>query len=451
MPPSFIPRLRERLACLLLSLFALPCCLAADATGPVVDAVLPAQMYLSCKPEVASELDAVKPLGSRLVAAGCLTKGALAEYQAEPTLVGAGDIVVAVTRDSWKQPTADARLRISFNGTDVSDDILQVSAEPLGQHVFLTLRLNPGNRSRALWATLIRDAGMTAVVPLSVALAWSGTEPGAAVPLKLLPRPTIAVSTQGRLAAAIVLVLLFGVASIVGALKFGVLLDAAPAAVAAMLAKAAAVRRAWKPRFGTFQQYLLGYYPAYAPNKPKTPNYVPGMPEVDLECAADAELALSTETAPVPDTPAIVGIIEGKRGWSYSLGSTQLFAWFVFTLLAGIFFWTVYRQFPPIDNSVLELLGISVGTAGVAWVIDKNPQRRVGGPSLGFFSDLITDPDSNGRVHRFQCVFVNAALLLVGTANVVYDIVYPTFEPTWLIFLAISGVTYTAGKGLRET
>jgi len=174
--------------------------------------------------------------------------------------------------------------------------------------------------------------------------------------------------------------------------------------------------------------------------------------DVDPACLEAADKALSDRVISAPREPVVVGIIQGRRRWSYSLASTQLFLWFLFALVCGIYFWAVYGQMPAIDGSVLGLLGISSGTAGAAWVIENNTSaKRRGGPSQGFFLDLITDPENEARIHRFQCVCVNGALLLVGIANVVYDVVYPTFDKTWLGFLVISSVTYAAGKQIKET
>jgi hypothetical protein len=231
-----------------------------------------------------------------------------------------------------------------------------------------------------------------------------------------------------------------------------VLRDKALDPAGALLEKAGQLRRLWTRRHASMDPCIKAYYPDYKPNVPGTEGHLPCLPDnVDPACLDAADKALNSQVAPANPAPVIVGIIQGRRAWSYSLAATQLFAWFLFALLAGIFVWTVYGQLPPIEGSVLGLLGISVGTAGLSWAIDTSATHRSGGPSSGFFSDLISDPDNNARIHRFQCVFVNGALLLVGIANVVFDVMYPTFDQSWLIFLAISGITYTGGKQMKET
>jgi hypothetical protein len=456
---------------------------AAEAPGnPLIQAILPVKLFYECKAEIVAKIDELSkkpappaqpaqpdaagqpapparaaPAAAAAAAAPpplrnpCILQQALNEYRDKPALIGAGDVVIAVAGDSWQEPAPGSKLYVWLNGAEVSNDVTVAGAERLGNIVFLTLRLNPGKQSRAFWATLIHDAGMTARVPLSVALSWALTPP-VGTPLLIPFAPTVAVTVEKRLWIAFVLIAVFGLGAIVLAIRRGVLRDKALDPAGTLLEQADQLRRLWTRRHASMDPCIKAYYPNYKPNVPGTDGYLPCLPDnVDPVCLDAADKVLRTQVAPTNAEPVIVGIIQGRRSWSYSLAATQLFAWFLFALLAGIFVWTVYGQLPAIEGSVLGLLGISVGTAGLSWAVDASAMHRSGGPSSGFFSDLISDPDNNARIHRFQCVFVNGALLLVGIANVVFDVTYPTFDQSWLIFLAISGITYTGGKQLKET
>jgi hypothetical protein len=436
---------------------ALPPGAHAAATDPEIQGIVPVKLFYECKDEIIASIDGKTAVPAPPAPpapppkAACVWQKAVDEYREKPTLLGAGDVVVAVAGGTWQEPAPGSKLHVWLNGTEVSDDIDVVGAERLSSTVFLTLRLKPGRQSRALWSTMIHDAGMTAQVPLSVALSW-GLTPSPGKSLSVPFAPKIAVTVTRRLWIAFVLIAVFGLGAIVLAIWRGVLRDKALDPAGALLEKAAQLRRLWTRRHTSMDPCIKAYYPAYKPNVKGTADYLPCLPDnVDPACLEAADKVLSTQVAPADPAPAVIGIIQGRRSRSYSLASTQLFAWFLFALLAGIFVWTVYGQLPPIEGSVLGLLGISVGTAGLSWAIDTSATHRNGGPSRGFFSDLISDPDNNARIHRFQCVLVNGALLLVGVANVVYDVTYPTFDQSWLIFLGISGITYTGGKQLKET
>ena len=427
---------------------------AAAAAPPdiKIQAIVPVKLFYACKAEIGAVINSPPASAEK---SGCVLQQALNEHAQRPTLIGAGDVVIAVTGDSWQEPDIGAKLHVWLNGADVTDDITVAGAERLDKTVYLTLRLNPGKQSRGLWATLIHDAGMTTPVPLWGAPRWPGVpppSPRADIPSALRFPPKTAVTTTERLWVAFALIAVFGIGAIVLAVRRGVLRDKPVDPIGKLFSQADQLRRLWTRRHTSMDPCIRNFYPAYKPNVPGSPDYLPCLPDnVDPACLEAADKALDSALIPANTAPVVIGIIQGRRTWSYSLAATQLFAWFLFALLAGIYVWTVYGQLPAIEGSVLGLLGISVGTAGLSWVIDTNPLRRNGGPSSGFFADLISDPDNASRIHRFQCVFVNGALLLVGIANVVFDVTYPTFDPSWLIFLAISGVTYTGGKQLKET
>jgi hypothetical protein len=169
-------------------------------------------------------------------------------------------------------------------------------------------------------------------------------------------------------------------------------------------------------------------------------------------------LAVTTSVLRDPSPPDANGNGNGERfarTMPYSLSRVQLFSWFMFALLSGIFLKLMYTELPQLDGSVLTLLGISTGTGALSWTIGKTaletPGSGSGKPTQSFLLDLVTGPDGDYQVHRVQAVLVNITLLLIGVFHVVTSIAYPTFDQSWLIFLTISGGTYAFGKQLAET
>lgn len=134
---------------------------------------------------------------------------------------------------------------------------------------------------------------------------------------------------------------------------------------------------------------------------------------------------------------------------SFSLSKSQLALWFMFAISAGVFLFVAKGNLQPLDGSILVLLGIAIGTAGLGQV---SPAAQVGfRPSVNILKDLITDKDDSEQFHRYQAVAVNILLLVVGIYHLKQQLTYPVFDDTWLYFLGISGTAYVAGKGLVES
>jgi len=162
-------------------------------------------------------------------------------------------------------------------------------------------------------------------------------------------------------------------------------------------------------------------------------------------------MAVAKEQEPA----TIIGLALLARSWkpvraAFSLARVQLAVWFVFAVAAGVFLWIVYGQLPPIDGSLLALLGLSVGTAGISVAVDKNSGGRGYSPSQGLLLDLVTGFDEKQQVHRYQAVVVNLLLLFVGISHVQQQLTYPIFDATWLALLGVSGVALGVGKQLLE-
>lgn len=367
-------------------------------------------------------------------------------------LIGAGDVAVylpaAVYRDAIAhEANTSHALNVYFNGFNVSNDAETLSAEPAGDDMRVMYHLKPGAQSRAFWSAIIRESGMTASAPLRVGYGW--TEKGA--DSRLAPgfdsKPTIAVSTATDLTIALAVVVVCLAGATLFAAKTGVLRDSVHDNLAPLLAPAQ-------------QLYLNLREPGAnltALKQRVLPGFGTGVID-DASCKLAALDALATPSKIVGVDPAVIVGLAGlpsapatiPSSMSFSLARVQLFAWFMFALLAGVFLKFVYTELPKLDPSILTLLGISAGTAGLSWTIDKSGEPSAGSPSHGFWTDLVTGPENDHQVHRFQSVLVNLALLLIGVAHIVTSIAYPTFDPSWLIFLGISGATYATGKQLVE-
>jgi hypothetical protein len=151
------------------------------------------------------------------------------------------------------------------------------------------------------------------------------------------------------------------------------------------------------------------------------------------------------------DAPAQVDDKHNCVRAAYSLGRLQTGIWFLFAATSGLFLWVIYGHLPPVDGSVLAILGISVGVTGMSLAVDKRANDwdlRV--RSNGLLVDLVTGHDNKQQVHRYQSVVANVILLFVGVGHVVQHLTYPVFDASWLAFLGISGIGLAAGKQIAE-
>ena len=195
-------------------------------------------------------------------------------------------------------------------------------------------------------------------------------------------------------------------------------------------------------------------------NKTLTTRFAGAYDSAQPQTYADALKAYQHGVSPTDaaaETKLMIGIALSKRvsmrsinRATFSLSRTQLAVWFAFALCAGLFLFIAKADLPPLDGSLLVLLGISVGTASAGQLIGADGDGTFR-PSRGFIFDLVTGPDDKQQVHRLQAVAVNLLLLVVGFIHVKQQLTYPIFDNSWLYFLGISGTAYAAGKQLTET
>ncbi|AVR97378.1 hypothetical protein [Pseudoduganella armeniaca] len=366
----------------------------------------------------------------------------------ENALTGAGDIVAALDAVAYDAAVAYAAKAgatqfVYFNGVELKDETQLTLENRFGGNVYVRIHLMPKEKAKLLWAAIIREESITGSVPLRVGFGWNGGGATSTTTYVGSHDPRIAVSDPAHLIGAI-----GAVALIVGfALAFGahtnILRDRYPRELTRVVAEARALRRQLdRLSIEGKSKLLSAAYPAY----------VRGPDGYDVACRHAGDAALR-DPAAAPVTPELtIGLAESDI--SYSLTRIQLFAWFLFAISAGIYFWFLLGELPAIDNSILGLLGISAGTAGVSWAVDASDKAAVKQPNAGFSQGLLSDmtrsAEDKDEIHRFQAVVVNVLLLAIGIVHVVRSISYPTFDPTWLIFLTISGATFALGKQMNE-
>ncbi|USX29476.1 hypothetical protein NHH73_14775 [Oxalobacteraceae bacterium OTU3CINTB1] len=139
-----------------------------------------------------------------------------------------------------------------------------------------------------------------------------------------------------------------------------------------------------------------------------------------------------------------------QRRKPYSLSRVQVGMWMVFATTAALFLWTIYGSFPELESSTLALVAISTATATASVMADSHNATSSEQFSHGFLFDITTSWDDTPQIHRYQAILVNTLLLTVGIVYVVQTLGYPTFDPSWLQFLGLSGVAQAVGKKFIE-
>ncbi len=362
-------------------------------------------------------------------------------------LRGAGDIVITLTTESAaleRAYTASTKSQphLFVNGINLGDDGRLVAVAPgVAEGVPYHFYLQSGKASQDLWAYLYRVGGLTDANPVTISLGWNAQQAGLEGESSLRIAISSARETFWAFAlAAVVVVLLCYVGGWTDALR--------DAPVPSYISDALALLRLLKKKTDEDKDQALAARFADKYDKTKRQDY------------SDALKAYQTGTSP-SDAQAELNLTLGialARGFAtrsvkratFSLSRTQLAVWFTFALCAGLFLFVAKGDLPPLDGSLLILLGISVGTASAGQLISADGDGKFR-PSRNFIFDLVTGPDDKQQVHRLQAVAVNLLLVVVGFVHIKQQLTYPIFDNTWLYFLGISGTAYAAGKQLTET
>lgn len=174
----------------------------------------------------------------------------------------------------------------------------------------------------------------------------------------------------------------------------------------------------------------------------------------------------------------------------YSLAQIQMAMWFFLVISSYIFIWLVTGDMNNIPESVLMLMGISIGTTLGARMIDQNKQNsilaksseeltviktkikeceshpddpeaqktkqdlesqrdaisiRTDPMSQGFWNDIISDSFGTS-LHRLQALVWTVVLGFIFCNKVYLDLAMPEFNPTLLALMGISSGTYLGFK-----
>lgn len=366
-------------------------------------------------------------------------------------LVGTGDLIIAVDKMAFtalqtSQGALSGAFVLYLNGVPLPSDALLIASETVDQYVQLRFRIRQGPETQRLWSMLYADGALFDPTDLYAALGWSSNDAA----LTLIPSrgqaTSVSITTGPRLALALLLVVLAIAAIVYVGRATDTLRDEPDSTIPPWWKEARKLRTrlAQFPDDTTRNQYLKEY---------------PGYDGTDVLRYDDlASKALAGEPLETADVDATCfGLALRKHDWkpvraSFSLSRTQMALWFTFAVATGLFLWLLYGDLRRIDGSLLVLLGISIGTAGLSWITDRNaPSGRGYVPSRGFWYDLLTGFDERKQLHRYQAVVVNILLVVVGIFHVQQQLSYPVFDPTWLIFLGISGTAYGVGKQVLES
>jgi hypothetical protein len=367
-------------------------------------------------------------------------------------LVGTGDLVIAVDKAAFtalqtSQEALNGAFVLYLNGVPLPGDAVLIASETVDQYVQLRFRIRQGPETQRLWSMLYADGALFDPTDLYAALGWQSSNDAA---LAMIPSrgqaTSVSITTGARLALALLLVVLAIAAIVYVGRATDTLRDEPDSTIPPWWKEARKLRTrlAQFPDDTTRNQYLKEY---------------PGYDGTDVLRYDDlASKALAGEPVEAADVDATCfGLALRKPDWkpvraSFSLSRTQMALWFTFAVATGLFLWLLYGDLRRIDGSLLVLLGISIGTAGLSWITDRNaPSGRGYVPSRGFWYDLLTGFDERKQLHRYQAVVVNILLLVVGIFHVQQQLSYPVFDPTWLIFLGISGTAYGVGKQVLES
>ena len=364
-------------------------------------------------------------------------------------LVGIGDIELAIARSDYDaiarhEQVSSNTMLLYVNGVALPKDGRLAAVEHFGTETHLRYRINQGEDTQELWASIYRDKGLLGTDRLRPALGWTTSGPGnsyvAPPPPPVNTKLEIGITSLGQVRFAVGVIIVLLVALIYVARTTDALRDAP---LPTWYADAENIRKDLGTQGADEATVLKAVDAAYDANQRQY--YID---------TAQAALAGGS----VPDgRPKLVAIglaladspVRPARA-SYSLARVQMAVWFAFAIAGGLFLWIIYGQLRRIDGSLLALLMISVGTSGISLGVDRNAGGRSYTRSRGLFLDLVTGFDNSQQVHRYQAVVVNLLLLFVGISHVLQQLTYPIFDATWLALLGVSGAALGLGKQVLE-
>lgn len=159
-------------------------------------------------------------------------------------------------------------------------------------------------------------------------------------------------------------------------------------------------------------------------------------------------LVIAGKTGALRDKEPAGPQIQAEKDRAYSLSRCQIALWTVIVLLSYLFIWFLTGQYnTAIPASVVILMGLSLGTYGVAAAVDASkitPNTTVS-PSVGVANDLIVSSEGTS-LHRLQLAVWTIALMVVFVVTVWKTLAMPDFDSTLLALMGISAGTYVGLK-----
>lgn len=139
----------------------------------------------------------------------------------------------------------------------------------------------------------------------------------------------------------------------------------------------------------------------------------------------------------------------GNNKGAFSLSQTQLVFWTV-VVIGGFIYSVVLTDLTnSLNSSVLLLLGISIGTSGIANSIDyyKRQKNNVMAlkPHRNFLFDILSDGD-NISVQRAQILMWNIVFGIYFITFTIDNKTMPEFSDTLLVLSGVSSSFYLGGK-----
>ena len=372
----------------------------------------------------------------------CGAKAPLKQPLAIQRLAGAGDLELVLKKSEFDKEvrfsTAGMSPRLIVNGVNLRNSAELVATLVCDPFVYLRFRIEPKKDSEKLWSAIYTSSGLTRSEPLVPSIGWDGASSVISLDSESGNLREISVSTEFRVLIALGVLALILILTFIVYHKTDAFRDAKTPwwFTDGMKSRKLDVDESWlKLRYSNFDVTRVKTYYAHAALDAAKKNY-----PKDKEEEWDYFFGIVLSKFAVKRPRA-----------TFSLARTQLGMWFMFAVCSGVYLWIVYGDLPRIEGSLLALLGISVGTAGVSLAIDTNISKDANGftGSRGFY-DLVTGFDEQQQVYRYQAIVINVLLLFVGIMNVIQSLTYPIFEPTWLAFLGISGVALATGKQVVE-
>jgi hypothetical protein len=381
-----------------------------------------------------------------------------ADQAADEWLSAPGYVKVEVDAASYLRAKDAAakeggKLRLVLNGFDMGTSAGVVGEVPGGDRILLTFRVGRSADNKDFWLAVFHEQGLTGGEPLQVGVGWSkrgitGVAPSAS------QSQSVRVSSPQQLALSgfgLALLLLLSIAVAWGT---DIVRDGA---TPTYWKSARQLRR----RLSGVRQRMLAGDPFREELREalQTTAWRGRYSDDQLDTGAyDAAAERALKGRPDPTDVegwVVIGLALRTKAWraqraSFSLGRVQLGLWFLFVVAVSVFLRVALGELPTIPPTLLALITVSAGTAGMSALTDVLAAPRLYRPSQGIVLDLLTGFDEKLQLHRFQAMVVNGLLLVTGFADVCSTLAFPEPDPTWLGFLGVSGITLAAGKQLRE-